>query len=234
VESVPLIESQVVPVTIHRYLPHVDHLDVRAARCNLDGLCANELWGDSVTAYVYDEFGNAVTKGTAVYFRTDYCGITGADTSDGDGRAHAFFYQIEPLPPNGYVTIYAQTVDSLGNRIEDTTSVLLSGCAAPITASPMSFAIANGGSQYFSYHVSDALGHPLSEGTTITVEATAGTVVGNVEVELPDACGGYTDFAFYLLDDNPTDTDPPAAVFITIEVKSRNGNRQLLIQGTLD
>jgi hypothetical protein len=234
VGSVPSIESQAVPVTIHRFLPHVDHLDVRAARCNLDGLCANDLWGDSITAYVYDEFGNAVTRGTAVYFRTDYSGITGADTSDGDGRAHAFFYQIEPLPPTGHVTIYAQTADSFGNPIEDTTTILLSGCTAPITASPMSFAIANGGSQYFTYHVSDALGHPLTEGTAITVEATAGTVVGNVEVELPDACGGYTDFAFYLLDDNPTDTDPPAAVFITIEVKSRNGDRQLIISGTLD
>jgi len=227
------IESQVVPVAIHGFLPDPDHLEIAADTLNIPGLCYAG-WEDSVFAWVYDRFSNPVAGGTAVYFSSGYCGIAGSDTTDERGRARAIFTSTEPYPPDGYVTITAQTADSLGSRISHETTILLSGCTGPITVDPDTFFIDDGDYEQFGYTVSDVYGRPLSAGTAITVTSTGGILGGDISVILPDVLAGYTDFSFFLGDATPGDGQPAVPVFVTIEVASKNGNAYTSIAGKID
>ena len=229
----PFVESQVIPITICGALPHVDHLEIVADTVNIAGLCYAG-WQDTIFAYVYDQFHNPVVEGTGLYFTSDYCGIIGSAVSDSLGAARAMFTSTEPYPPDGLVTITVQTADSLGTRIEHQTQIRLSGCTAPIAYDPGSFTIADGGSQYFTYGVSDANGNPLMAGTRIEVECTSGTLAGDIDVTLSDAMSGNTIFSFYLADNTLADALPPLPTFVTIVVTSPNGNRSTTIAGTID
>ena len=229
----PFIESQVVSVAIHGFLPDPDHLEIAADTLNIPGLCYAG-WEDSLFAWVYDRFSNPVAGGTAVYFSSDYCGVAGSDTTDERGMARVIFTSTEPYPPDGYVTITAQTADSLGSRISHETTILLSGCTGPITVTPDSFSIDDGEYEQFEYTVSDVYGRPLSAGTTITVTSTGGTLGGDINVTLPDVLAGYTNFSFFLGDATPGDNQPAVLVFVTIEVASKNGNVYTSIAGKID
>jgi len=229
----PAVESQVIPIAIHGFLPHPTHLDVAADTLNIPGMIYDN-WENPILALVYDRFSNPVPEGTVVYFSTNYGGVTGSDTTDAYGRAKATFVSKNPRPGDGLVTVTAQTADSLGNPITAQTSFRMSGSTAPIVVAPTTFSIADGGSQYFTYQLHDVYGNPLTHHTSVEVTTTSGTLAGDIQFELPDVIGGYTSFSFYLADALPGDPDPPLAVFVTIQVTSLNGNASITIPGTID
>jgi hypothetical protein len=100
--------------------------------------------------------------------------------------------------------------------------------------SPTSFTIADGGSQTFELIVSDDLLNPLVGGSTITVEANAGQVIGG-EITLPDGQSfnqlveGLTRFHFVLIDESPGEGDAVEPVTITLTVESENGNGSFIL-----
>jgi len=96
------------------------------------------------------------------------------------------------------------------------------------------FTVPDGGYLSFDFNVSDAYGGPLMAGTRIRVEATIGTLGGDIDFELPDTRYGATDFTFYLGDTAPGDTLPPVPSFVTVDVQSRNGNTAATIVGSVD
>ncbi|MHB1399193.1 MAG: hypothetical protein ACYDAI_03120 [Trichloromonadaceae bacterium] len=132
--------------------------------------------------------------------------------------------------PNG--TWDNNTIIWTSNRI------LFSANTAPIAIDPSNFAIPNGGSQAFSFRVTDSNGNPLVAGSTVKVTATGGTLVGWKDVVIPDTRfpgPNITDFTFTLADDSATDTDPPKLVSVSVEVTSAaNGNGSASAIGTLD
>lgn len=231
--AVPFVESQIVPVAIHGFLPDPAHLDLAADTLNIPGLIYDG-WTDPITAFVYDRFTNPVPAGTAVYFSVSHGGIEGSAVTDSLGRATVTLVTLKPRPQDGFMYIVAQTVDSLGHAIRDTAWILWSGNTLPITISPDTFAIPDGGSQYFSYHLSDVNGNPLTRHTTVEVASTSGNLAGDIDFSLPDAVGGYTDFGFYLGDSTPGDSIPALPVFVTISVTSLNGDASITIPGTID
>jgi hypothetical protein len=97
----------------------------------------------------------------------------------------------------------------------------------------------------FCILVSDPGGHPLVSGTTITVTTSAGTISGTTTVTLPDtqlSGPGITLFTFTIIDDDPTDEDPPKSASVLVSVKSPptiscpggNGNADFSFGGTVD
>ncbi|MEI7907763.1 MAG: hypothetical protein WCI84_10460, partial [Bacteroidota bacterium] len=102
------------------------------------------------------------------------------------------------------------------------------------------FTILNGGSEGpFTFTVQDYLGHPMSAGTTITVDAPGLTVNGDANVTMPDtksSGAGLTSFSFTVKDANTTDTDPPAVSLITITVTHPvyGTFKKVIASGTVD
>ena len=243
----PNIRSRSARVSINSDLPVKRNLTVAATQKNIPGLCFFNV-EDEIVALVYDRFQNPVPTGTAVYFTSQYAGIEASDTTDALGRASVQLISANQLPPIwsgsgpsgfpfGFVEVYAQTADSGGAQIRDSTYVLFSGCTILENVAPTTFAITDGDCETFSFNLWDLNENPLAEGTTITVTASAGTAIGDTDVELPDTQAqgpGLTDFSFSLCDDDIGDFDPPVTVTIKILVESPNNNASYLIVGTLD
>jgi hypothetical protein len=113
---------------------------------------------------------------------------------------------------------------------------------------PNGFRLPNGGVADlgpFCILVSDPGGHPLVSGTKLTVTTSAGTIAGTSNVVLPDtqqSGPGTTLFTFTVIDDNPTDTDPPksASVFVSVtspptgKCPGGNGSASVTFGGTVD
>lgn len=116
----------------------------------------------------------------------------------------------------------------------DTATVTFSGPLAAPSVSPTSFTIPDGGSQTFELIVSDDLLNPLVGGSTITVEANAGKVIGG-DITLPDGQSfnqlveGLTRFHFVLVDDGPGEGDAIEPVTITLSITSENGDGSFII-----
>ncbi|HEX7343074.1 MAG TPA: hypothetical protein VF398_02335, partial [bacterium] len=129
----------------------------------------------------------------------------------------------------------AQTVGQGGQIITDDALVLFSGITQLYDVNPESFNIANGGSQTFTYRVSDQNGYPLIHGTEIEVETTAGAVIGDTEVIFPDTQSqSWTYFTFVLFDPDVAEIADPVVAAVTISVTSPNGNATVIIQGLMD
>ncbi|MFN0149508.1 MAG: Ig-like domain-containing protein [bacterium] len=238
------IASRVVPVTIDGGLPVAANLTVASQESNIPGLCFYNV-RTQVLGLVYDEFQNPVPEGTVVYFSTQYGGVQATDTTDAFGVANVDLISANQLPPvwdgsgndgypYGFTEVYAQTSSASGAQIRDTTLVLFSGCTILENVSPASFIIENGGCQTFTFNLWDLNHNPLSAGTKITVSATTGSLNGDINVTLPDVQAGYTTFAFGLCDNDPDEEDEAVAVFISIQITSRNNNASALISGTID
>lgn len=243
----PDIVSRSVGISINTQLPVADNISVAVDKVNILGPPAANV-RDAVTAIVFDQFHNPVANGTIVYFTTDFSGIQAADTTDDHGNATVDFITGAEFPPDappggpynfpyGFACITAQTADTSGSQITATGCVLLSGPTRIENVSPATFDIPQGGKQVFSFNVWDQNHNPLTEGTTINVSASAGTLLGDVDVTLGDtqvSGPGTTSFTFVLVDDDPGDNDPPTRVAITIKVESPNGNASEIILGNLD
>ena len=228
------IRSEPVEVRIGGFHPLPDRIELEPTRLNLPGLCFTER-ELPITALVFDQLGNPVPEGTTVYFSSDFGSVLSSAETDALGRATTRFVSSRPHPVStrGFVSLTATTLTS-GETVSASSSILLSGCTRPIRTDPATFAIADGGSQLFTYRVCDANGNPLAPGTSVDVVTNAGTLAGDLAFEVPDALSGHTDFTFYLADAIPGDEDSPSDAFVTIMVTSPNGDLSTTISGTID
>ena len=138
---------------------------------------------------------------------TLYVGVAGRNVVRLTPSATTFTV-INGTPPN-----------QLTNNIFASTTVLFSGntivSISPINCQP---SIPIGGSQPFTYTVSDQNGNPITGGSTVTVTATAGLVTGNTSITIPDTQRGSTVFNVTL--QNNTTTTVPLPVTLTVDVNS--------------
>jgi len=198
---------------------------------------------NGITVLLGDKYSNPVAPGTAVYFRSSAGVVQPTVFTNKDGFGTVTLYSGNPEPlgsyaapgqGDGYHYVVARTLGQGGVAVEDSTLILWSGPGQIGNVNPVSFDIANAGSLSFSFRVSDALGHPLAAGTTITVTATIpppptqGTQQNQVivlfgasgTIVLPDllsAGSGRTDFTMVLKDGTWSITDPtPVSLTITV------------------
>jgi len=255
------ISSEAISIAIHGGPPDLEHFSVVPQYANIAGW---KMYGleDAITAFVGDQYGNPVPKGTSVYFSTTGGIIEGSATTDVFGRASVTLLSADPLPVftaldpstgyttdvsgycdftspkngNGQAIVFAQTVDGLGEHIWTWTPVIFSGCSAILNVNPLIFDIPNGGSQAFTFSVHDLNGNPLTQGTKISVAASVGSVLGDVDVTIPDTrSASWTSFSFVLFDDEAGESDPANSCVVTISVTSEaNGDASSIIMGTLD
>ena len=230
------VYSDVVNLAIHGGPPDPAHFSLAAEKVNIAGRL---LFGieDAITAFAFDQYGNPVTPGTAIYFSSNFAGIEGAAITDSLGRASVKLISAAPIPgcaDAGLVRVTAQTVDGSNGTIDATTDVLFSG-ATTISASPSTFAVDNGSYTDIVITVSDDCGNPLVQATMIQVTASGGTLVGNTLVILPDTRStGATQVWVRLSDNNSIDTEPPEGASVEVSVVSPNGDAGLIIFGTID
>lgn len=236
-----IIRTIPIRVVIFGGLPDNEHFSVALERVNIAGRVHFGII-DEVTAFVGDKFSNPVAPGTAVYFYSDYGIVNGSAVTDYMGRATVEFMSAQPLPPypvtNPFANIKAVThTDTLTQyTIETGSNVLLSDITAPIWVSrdTFSYTILNQPVQ-FNYSVKDVNGHPIVGESQIEVDASDGTLYGDVNITLNDTRSsgpGTTDFAFSWA---PGDSLEAPQVYISITVNppvDGNGYRSTSLMGT--
>jgi len=228
-------------VVIFGGLPDEEHFSIALEKVNIAGQVHFGLL-DQVTAFVGDKFSNPVAPGTAVYFYSDYGIVYGSAVTDYLGRATVEFMSAEPLPPNPainpYVYITAQThTDTLvQNTIYTNTRLLLSSATAPIQVAPSGFTYNDLNVPLkFDYVVEDIYGYPLVGDTQILVDATDGSLYGDVSIQLNDTQSsgpGNTEFSFTWA---PGDSLEAPQVFISITVdppSDGNGYQSTSVSGS--
>jgi hypothetical protein len=256
------ITTSPVRLVIDAGFPVQSHFTVSPTRYNFAALN----WTNrrlSIGVVVGDIYSNPVALNTAVYFHTSpYPAgeIGGAGviqpsvftTKDGVGAVDLISANPRPIVPyasssNGYHRIVAQTIGQAGAIVRDSIEVLWSGQALIYSVSPDTFTIGNGQTKVFKFSVGDVLGHPLSEGTTITVTATVPPPSGDLQqvnqvtlafgdggtVTLPDVIvpgPGSTDFSFSL-SDGTFDINQQTSVTVTIKTDGPNGKASFTFLG---
>lgn len=240
IAQVGAIESNPIVITIVSGPPHPDHFTVAIEKLNQ---YAFYLAGveNTVTAYAFDLHTNPVPDNTTIWFYTDCGGIVPGYGNTFQGECSNTLVSCAPWPdwPNpdstGFFWVHAQTIDGNGNPIEVHARALWSWYTV-IDLTPTTFAVPDGGAQYFRYWVWDPNGNPLTEGTHITVSATVGELQGNVDVTLPDTQNRerWTQFWVTLYDANPGNPGDPELCEVTVTVTSENGNESASAYGTVD
>lgn len=231
------IQSRPVAMAIHGGFPDENHFHVASEKLNY---AAYGIVGFSIpfSALVGDKYSNPVRPGTIVYFSTT-SGVIGGSAMTGDNGVATVTLLTQPLPNHptygpGFYVVTAATANENNDEITTQTVRLSSGFPI-ITVNPTTINIQNGGSQTFSYTVGDVNGNPLTEGTSITVDAeTDGSVdlVGDINIELPDTQSPiFTSFQFTAFDTN-ADTTNVQPIKIRIATSGENGNLALEIFGT--
>ena len=252
------ITSSPVRIIINAGFAVQSHFTIGAERFNFPTLGVMNK-RDVMSVLVGDVYSNPVALNTAVYFRTGAGVIqpTVFTTVDGQGTADLISGNPAPLGQyaaqpygDGYHWVVARTIGQGGVSVEDSVLILWSGRSQISNISPGTFAIPNDGFQDFTFTVSDALGHPLSAGTTITVEASvppppdpntpvnqvqlgfgrAGTVV-LLDIITPGP--GATEFSFRLSDGTPN-ISLTTPVSISITVAGENGDVYASRNGTVE
>ncbi len=221
-----VIRSKPIRVAIHGGLPDEEHFSIVPNQLNIAGRAHFGIV-DKITAFVGDKYSNPVAPGTVVYFKSDYCIVEGSAVTNELGLATVRLVSSSPLPPdpltNPFATITAYTYsDTLGAKtIETRTQVLLTDVVAPIVVSPTTFTYTDVNQPVqFNYTVQDIWGYPLVAGTEIKVQATAGTLYGDVDIEMRDTQSsgpGTTEFSFTWA---PGDSLTDPQVYINIVVDS--------------
>ncbi|MFZ4619048.1 MAG: hypothetical protein ACOYNS_00705 [Bacteroidota bacterium] len=244
------IKSQPVTISINSGFADQGHFTLSPNRYNFPGLQRSFL-PMSVTVQIGDKYSNPVKQGTVVYFNSANGIIqTQQGLTDNNGFVTMTLFSGNPLPlspklasglTDGYSRVYARTIGRDSANILDSVDILWTG--SPIvtkTDAINSYTIANGGTAGpFSFTVLDYLGHPMSEGTSIAVEATGLEVSGNANITMPDTKStgaGLTSFTFTVKDANLTDTEPPAASLITVIVTHPvyGTYKRVIASGTVD
>jgi hypothetical protein len=212
---------------------------------------------DPISVLVGDIYSNPVVRNTAVYFRTTAGVVQASVFTSEDGQGSADLISGNPLPfgpwaapdsGDAYHYVVARTIGQGGTTVTDSTLILWSGHSLVYNVTPGTFNISNGSFQDFTFTVADYLGHPLADGTSITVTATVppppdpNSPVNQVQlafgangsVILDDYLGrgyGTTEFSFRLADGSSI--DQPTAVSVSISVTGPNGPAYATINGTV-
>lgn len=254
----PPIVSSPVRIVIHAGYPEANHFSIATARGNFPAL-GYVGRTTAISVLVGDVYGNPVQPNTAVYL-TSRAGVIQASVFTNafgsgtvnliSGNPPPFGVYSAPVFGDGYHYVVASTVGQGGQPIVDSLLMLWTGPAMISNVSPQTFNLPNMGSQTFTFRVSDALGHPLSSGTSIRVTASVppppspdfpvnqvhiGFGIDGV-VTLEDVLfpgPGTTDFSF-LLRDGTAQIDTLTAVTVAIAVTSpanANGTAYHTIDG---
>jgi hypothetical protein len=229
-----ILKSKPVAVTIFGGLPDQNHFSVSTKKMNFPDPTAIDAWANYpavIELFVGDKYANPVRPNTLVYLTSTGGYAQGSILTDKIGTATADFVVANPYPIDlvygpGFATITASTADENNNTIYTSKIVYFSGDALLYNISPTTFDVPNGGSQDFTYMVSDKLGYPLAEGTNILVQADGVNVGerGDVNVNIPDTQDkAWTHFGFTIYDTNDS-VNVAKACRITIKVLSPNGN----------
>jgi len=251
------IASSPVRVIINGGFPVQSHFSIAATNYNFPGM---DWMGRTLAVNILagDIYSNPVAPNTAVYFRSSagvvqpsvFTNDNGQGTVNlisGNPRPFGVYAAAAPLD-TAYHYLVARTVGQAGVTVTDSILVLWSGRSQITNVNPTSFAIPNGGSQTFSFVVSDRYFHPLAPGTDISVAALVppppdpDTPMNQVQlsfgingkVTLEDYLfrgPGSTDFSFRL-SDGSTNIDQSTSVTITINVSSPNGGAYVTFSGT--
>ncbi len=234
--SVTII-SDPVSVAIHGGLPDLTHFSVIPSLINFPAL---DRFGKSmvISVSVGDKYSNPVKPGTVISFITTGGIIEGSIPTNNQGGGSVNLISGNPKPVDavlgpGFATVTAKTVDENHVTISRSTTILFSGIPM-ISISPTTFAIANGGSQNFTYTVFDENGNPLGKGTNIsvTVDGESVSAQGQINVELPDTQSrSWTQFSFTVFDTNDT-TNVVKPVSIIVNSTGPNGIGESIISGT--
>ncbi len=226
------VETRPVNVSIESGLPSNNHFTVyRAAPRNVPVNGTSQ-----ISVLLGDRYGNPVAAGTRVYFTTDY-GVVGASaTTDADGLAGVTLRRGDPMPPDGFVTVRAQTVDENNQGIERQATVLFHIPPIIINVEPDEFFIDHLDDQTFNYTVTDANNNPLPAGSniTVTVEGEDIEVIGDVNVTLGDQVTGgqgVTEFSFNVAGTNEEEHQNPRPVFIEIKATTATDEYTVRIEG---
>lgn len=253
------ISSSPVRLVINGGFPVQSHFSIAPVAHNFAAL--HELGQiQPITILAGDMYSNPVAPGTAVYFRSSAGVVQPSVFTDKNGFGTVNLYSGNPAPystfaapvyGDGYHYVVARTLGQGGAVVQDSTLILWSGRGVISNVSPTTFDVANGGSQTFSFRVSDELGHPLSAGTIISVSALippppsegiqqnqVTTVFGsNGSVKLQDVIfsgPGSTDFTFVLKDGTWSITDPtPVNIVINVTGPNVNGSIGYTFSGTV-
>ncbi|NWF88254.1 MAG: hypothetical protein HXY50_02200 [Ignavibacteriaceae bacterium] len=235
------IVSLPVAISIHGGLPDFAHFSIAPQKLNFAGY---NIFGlqDPITAYVGDKYANPVRPFTSVYFTTTGGIIEGSIQTNIQGIGTSNLISALPQPNHpifgpGFATVTATTADQNSNNISRETLVLFSG-VPQMSVSPLSFSIPEGGSQTFSYVLSDQNSNPLAGGTSIKVSVDGEDVKaqGDVDIILPDTQSkGWTQFNFIVWDAE-VDTLPNVYTPVIVSIKSEgpNGKAQVTISGQKD
>ncbi|HET6273406.1 MAG TPA: carboxypeptidase regulatory-like domain-containing protein [Bacteroidota bacterium] len=247
----PPITSNPVRLIITAGFPDQAHFTIGIDRFNFPalGIVGKR---NSVSVLVGDKYTNPVQPNTAVYFRssagviqpsvfTDASGQGTVDLISGNPAPFGIYAARPPYGPDtaGYHHIVARTVGEGGVTVQDSTLILWSGGSIISNVNPTTFNIPDGGFQDFTFTVSDFLGHPLSEGTIISVQATVppppdpNAQVNQVQLAfgrngsltLPDVIlpgPGRTAFGFRLSDGSTIVAVTPVTVSITVTSENNN------------
>ncbi|MBM2839522.1 MAG: hypothetical protein HW412_50 [Bacteroidetes bacterium] len=250
------LSSSPIRLVIHAGYPDQAHFTVGPERHNFPTL---GLFGlrDAISVLIGDIYSNPVAPNTAVYFRSSAGVIQASVFTSADGEGHADLISGNPAPfgiyaappplDTAYHYVVARTVGQGGVTVRDSTLILWSGRSQVSPVSPDTFTIANGNFRSFAFRVSDAYGHPLAAGTSITVTASVppppdpNAPVNQVQlafgvqgvVVLEDVItrgSGATDFSF-LLSDGTITVNQATSVTVSISVTGPNGVAYRTISG---
>ena len=233
-----VIKSRPVFIAIHGGLPDDDHLTLTLPNYNVPGL----ILVDDINATIVagDKYSNPVKPGTAIYFNTTGGTIQGSILTDEFGKGVANFNTGNPVPTHpdygiAYGIISAKTADENEDSISTEIVFLYSGGVENFNVAPTSFSISDGGSQTFTYSVSDRYGHPLSAGSQYTVSFEGEDVIlaGNTNVVMGDVLFGSTDFSFSLIDKTPGDNNLRTVSIRVTATHALGGSQSIEFAGTM-
>lgn len=226
------VRSRPVRVAIQSGLPSQEHFTLR--RPTIRNLSLDET--SQIRVLLGDRYGNPVSAGTRVYFTTNHGVIGASATTDNEGHAQVTLQQGEPYPPDGLVTVTAQTADYNNQTIQKQQNLIFNALPILIDVTPSTFDIEHLSDQTFNYTVTDANGNPLPPGSTITVtvEGEDIEVIGDVDTVLDDHMEGgqgVTEFSFNVAGINEEEHLNKRPVFIDIEATTPDDSKTVQIQG---
>jgi hypothetical protein len=214
------IISKPISVAIHGGFPHEDGFSLTPNNINIETNTTATSGGYPIVAKLVDKFNNPVKPGTLIYFTTSLGSIQGSAETNDSGLATANLY-CDGQKGAGVVT--AVTGSASGMEVTKTLDFRCTSSQAVINASPLDFEIASGGSQNFTYWVTDEDGNPMPAGTRIQVSTSAGFYTsGSTNITLGNYLEpgpGRTEFNFSITD---WETNG-GAITVLITVRSPSG-----------
>ena len=195
------IKSMPVSVAIHGGFPHEDGFSLTPNNINIETNTNATQGGYTVVAKLTDKFNNPVKEGTVIYFTTSLGSVSGSAETDANGTATATLYCDGK---KGTGTVKAITGSESGVEISKELDFRCTTSRAKITATPLEFELPSGGSQNFTYWVTDEDGYPMPAGTRINVTTSTGLLTsGSTDITLGnniESGPGTTEFNFSISD----------------------------------